>query len=159
VRTIGLNLLVAVALFLAAYANSPRQRVVDVYQAYMRAVATQDVRTLCALTEQDETIDRCAREAYEADRIPSAEQAQNWASMLAGARVDVSFSSDDSATATLSAGGCAMRYFDMYFDRDDDGTWVMAGPNPTRGSEPPCTERGEIPPPQFAWTYQGRNWR
>ena len=157
-RALGLTLFVALALWSVAYVNSPRHRVVDTYRAYMRAVATQDVRTLCALTEPDETVDRCAREAYEDDHIPSAEQARNWASMLADARVDVSFSSDDAATATLSADGCTMRYLDMYFDRHDDGAWVMDGPNPTRGGEPPCAERGEIPPPQFAWTYQGRDW-
>jgi hypothetical protein len=47
-RVLGLNLLIAIALFGVAYVNSPRQEVVDAYRAKMRdlAVAHPEWRVL-----------------------------------------------------------------------------------------------------------------
>lgn len=42
-RIIGLNLLVAIALFGVAYVNSDRQQVVDAYRAYVQAYASGEI--------------------------------------------------------------------------------------------------------------------
>jgi hypothetical protein len=164
-RSTGLNLVVALALFGVALANSDRQRVVDTYRAYVQAIAGRDARELCRLTgsgtpargeSSGSALDRCAA-SYELRGVPSAEVARRWQPLLSARVVGVDVDGDW-AMASLRAGGCTMPILDMQFRRGDDGQWQLfvQGFNWDRLSV--CEEGDKIPPAELAWTWEGRDW-
>ena len=167
-RIIGLNLLVAIALFGVAYANSDRQQVADAYRAFVEAHASGNPYAICAQefpstgpgeTREDQLDDCVERFSRYRSNNPSQEEARRWRTLL-GSDVTVKVSHGDSASAIPRVDGCTLEVLELGFELADDGRWYER--TYTFGDEGllgPCKEGGRIPPAELAWTWQNRQWR
>src|SRR3954453_14378134 len=104
-RSVALNLVVALALFGVALANSDRQRVVDTYRAYVQAVAAGDTGQVCrtigsgtpAPGESAASALAACMTHYERNGGISAATANRWLPLLDARVVDVDVNGDQAS--------------------------------------------------------------
>jgi hypothetical protein len=162
-RVLGLNLLIAIALFGVAYVNSDRQQVVDAYRGFVQAYASGNPYAICAAQHPDsrrgDTIEACAEDlARYFSKNPQGELARRYRTLLDAGVVVTDM---DDGSAMLRVAGCTLEVLELDFERARDGRWYERTIVDAFSFGPvsPCREGGEIPPPQLAWTWQERNWR
>jgi hypothetical protein len=98
--------------------------------------------------------------AYRAQVEVMAVYHPQWRALLDAEVVDIDVDRHDHVDASLRVDGCTMPILDGHMSRGDDGRWEVQLRDTYFDNEmAPCKEGGELPPPQLAWTWQGRHWR